>query len=206
MVLTIPRTLDGIAYLSVASFISIMGTSLRLAVVVTLLIYTLAAAILITMIGVGVAGHTGTVTVTADLTFANAFLAVTDIVSRTQRFLMCIACVLTRTLDLCVCRPCRFHHFHFGNERPQGTCSFYALFQLRCLYIELLGLRQSSVRSPDQRHDPVPRLWYRGLRLRWGHRDLASPRKHRRDAAQNRVRYRSTYHHDSWCYKWSCLR
>ncbi|KAI0723816.1 transmembrane amino acid transporter protein-domain-containing protein [Cerioporus squamosus] len=62
MILTIPRTLDGISYLSVASFISIIS------------------AILITMIGVGVAGHQGTVSVTANLSFASAFLAVTDII------------------------------------------------------------------------------------------------------------------------------
>ncbi|THG98973.1 hypothetical protein EW026_g3292 [Hermanssonia centrifuga] len=59
---TIPRTLDGIAYLSVASFVSII------------------AAILITMIGVGVVGHQGAVVVTSHLNFANGFLAVTDIV------------------------------------------------------------------------------------------------------------------------------
>ncbi|RDX46943.1 hypothetical protein OH76DRAFT_1355313 [Lentinus brumalis] len=62
MIFTIPRTLDGISYLSVASFISIIS------------------AILITMIGVGVAGHQGTVSVTAHLSFASAFLAVTDII------------------------------------------------------------------------------------------------------------------------------
>ncbi|RPD66561.1 hypothetical protein L226DRAFT_479331 [Lentinus tigrinus ALCF2SS1-7] len=61
-VLTIPRTLDGISYLSVASFISIL------------------TAVLITMIGVGVAGHTGTVKVTSNLEFYKAFLAVTDII------------------------------------------------------------------------------------------------------------------------------
>ncbi|PSR77566.1 hypothetical protein PHLCEN_2v7756 [Hermanssonia centrifuga] len=59
---TIPRTLDGIAYLSVASFVSII------------------AAILITMIGVGVVGHQGAVVVTSHLNFANGFLAVTDII------------------------------------------------------------------------------------------------------------------------------
>ncbi|GJE87015.1 amino acid transporter [Phanerochaete sordida] len=62
LVLTIPRTLNGISYLSVASFISIM------------------AAVLITMIGVGVIGHTGTVSVTSHLNFARGFLAVTDII------------------------------------------------------------------------------------------------------------------------------
>lgn len=62
LVLTIPRTLDGISYLSVASFISIL------------------AAVFITMIGVGVAGHQGGVTVTANLSFASGFLAVTDII------------------------------------------------------------------------------------------------------------------------------
>ncbi|THH23101.1 hypothetical protein EUX98_g8082 [Antrodiella citrinella] len=61
-VLTIPRTLDGIAVLSVVSFVSII------------------TAVMITMIGVGVVGHTGTVTVTSDLSFAKAFLAVTDII------------------------------------------------------------------------------------------------------------------------------
>ena len=40
-----------------------------------------AAAVLITMIGVGVAGHQGGVTVTANLKFSSGFLAVTDIVS-----------------------------------------------------------------------------------------------------------------------------
>ncbi|KAH9843113.1 transmembrane amino acid transporter protein-domain-containing protein [Rhodofomes roseus] len=62
LVLTIPRTLDGISYLSVASFISIV------------------TAVMITMIGVGVAGHQGGVTVTANLNFASGFLAVTDII------------------------------------------------------------------------------------------------------------------------------
>ncbi|KAH8106923.1 transmembrane amino acid transporter protein-domain-containing protein [Cristinia sonorae] len=62
LILTIPRTLNGISYLSVASFISII------------------AAVMITMIGVGVTGHTGTVTVTSNLSFAKAFLAVTDII------------------------------------------------------------------------------------------------------------------------------
>lgn len=62
-VMTLPRTLNGIAYLSVASFISILG------------------AIMITMIGVGIIGHQGTVSVTSNLPFAKGFLAVTDIVS-----------------------------------------------------------------------------------------------------------------------------
>ncbi|EMD38128.1 hypothetical protein CERSUDRAFT_113275 [Gelatoporia subvermispora B] len=62
MVLTIPRTLNGISYLSVASFISII------------------TAVLITMIGVGIIGHQGTVAVTAKLSFASGFLAVTDII------------------------------------------------------------------------------------------------------------------------------
>ncbi|PCH37939.1 neutral amino acid transporter [Wolfiporia cocos MD-104 SS10] len=62
LVLTIPRTLNGISYLSVASFISII------------------TAVLITMIGVGVAGHKGGVTAKADLSFASGFLAVTDVI------------------------------------------------------------------------------------------------------------------------------
>ncbi|EKM55232.1 uncharacterized protein PHACADRAFT_255698 [Phanerochaete carnosa HHB-10118-sp] len=62
LVLTIPRTLNGISYLSVASFISIM------------------AAILITMIGVGIIGHQAPVKVTSNLNFAQGFLAVTDII------------------------------------------------------------------------------------------------------------------------------
>ncbi|KZT21835.1 hypothetical protein NEOLEDRAFT_1171718 [Neolentinus lepideus HHB14362 ss-1] len=60
--LTLPRTLDGISYLSVASFVSIMS------------------AVLITMIGVGVTGHQGGVGVTSHLNFANGFLAVTDVI------------------------------------------------------------------------------------------------------------------------------
>ncbi|KAI9065461.1 hypothetical protein FKP32DRAFT_1590639 [Trametes sanguinea] len=62
LVLTIPRTLNGISYLSVASFISIIS------------------AVMITMIGVGVAGHQGGVKVTANLKFGTGFLAVTDII------------------------------------------------------------------------------------------------------------------------------
>lgn len=62
LVLTIPRTLNGISYLSVVSFISII------------------VAVMITMIGVGIAGHQGGVTVRVHLSFATAFLAVTDIV------------------------------------------------------------------------------------------------------------------------------
>ncbi|KZT09556.1 uncharacterized protein LAESUDRAFT_646364 [Laetiporus sulphureus 93-53] len=62
LVLTIPRTLAGISYLSVVSFISIL------------------TAVLITMIGVGVAGHKGGITAHVNLDFASAFLAVTDII------------------------------------------------------------------------------------------------------------------------------
>ncbi|KAI0647479.1 transmembrane amino acid transporter protein-domain-containing protein [Trametes meyenii] len=62
LVLTLPRTLNGISYMSVVSFISILS------------------AVLITMIGVGVAGYKGGVTAKADLHFAPAFLAVTDII------------------------------------------------------------------------------------------------------------------------------
>ncbi|KAJ3529544.1 hypothetical protein NM688_g7839 [Phlebia brevispora] len=62
LVLSIPRTLNGIAYLSVASFTSII------------------AAIFITMIGVGVAGQKAPVRATADLSFASGFLAVCDII------------------------------------------------------------------------------------------------------------------------------
>ncbi|KAH9900929.1 transmembrane amino acid transporter protein-domain-containing protein [Cubamyces lactineus] len=62
LVLTIPRTLNGISYMSVVSFISI------------------ASAVLITMIGVGVGGHKGGVKVSANLSFASGFLAVTDII------------------------------------------------------------------------------------------------------------------------------
>ncbi|KAI8982797.1 transmembrane amino acid transporter protein-domain-containing protein [Trametes punicea] len=62
LLLTIPRTLNGISYMSVASFISII------------------TAVLITMIGVGIAGHKGGVKVTANLSFASGFLAVTDII------------------------------------------------------------------------------------------------------------------------------
>ncbi|KAF7799617.1 hypothetical protein EIP86_010855 [Pleurotus ostreatoroseus] len=79
MVLTIPRTLDGISYLSVASFISIMSKSRWFGEITEFLTNPVTAAVLITMIGVGVAGHTGTVRVTADLSFASGFLAVTDI-------------------------------------------------------------------------------------------------------------------------------
>lgn len=42
------------------------------------------AAVLIEMIGVGVAGHRGGVATTASLKFSSAFLAVTDIVSETS--------------------------------------------------------------------------------------------------------------------------
>ncbi|KAL1947678.1 hypothetical protein VTO73DRAFT_13402 [Trametes versicolor] len=63
LVLTLPRTLNGISYMSVVSFISII------------------TAVLITMIGVSVAGHKGGVKASAGgLTFASAFLAVTDII------------------------------------------------------------------------------------------------------------------------------
>ncbi|KAI0950224.1 hypothetical protein AcV7_008761 [Taiwanofungus camphoratus] len=62
LVLTVPRTLNGISYLSVASFTSIV------------------TAVLITMIGVGVKGHQGGVTTHVDLTFASAFLSVTDVI------------------------------------------------------------------------------------------------------------------------------
>ncbi|KAH9852750.1 transmembrane amino acid transporter protein-domain-containing protein [Lenzites betulinus] len=62
LLLTLPRTLNGISYMSVVSFVSILG------------------AVLITMIGVSIAGHKGSVQATANLTFASAFLAVTDII------------------------------------------------------------------------------------------------------------------------------
>ncbi|KAI0636550.1 transmembrane amino acid transporter protein-domain-containing protein [Trametes polyzona] len=62
LVLTIPRTLSGISYMSVASFISII------------------TAVMITMIGVGIAGPQGGLKTTADLSFARGFLAVTDII------------------------------------------------------------------------------------------------------------------------------
>ncbi|KAI0823591.1 transmembrane amino acid transporter protein-domain-containing protein [Trametes gibbosa] len=62
LLLTLPRTLNGISYMSVVSFVSILG------------------AVLITMIGVSVIGHKGSVQTTVDLTFASAFLAVTDII------------------------------------------------------------------------------------------------------------------------------
>ncbi|KAI0689778.1 transmembrane amino acid transporter protein-domain-containing protein [Cytidiella melzeri] len=61
-VMTLPRTLNGIAYLSVASFISIIS------------------AIMITMIGVGVIGKQGSIAVTSNLPFSKGFLAVTDII------------------------------------------------------------------------------------------------------------------------------
>ncbi|KAI0797504.1 transmembrane amino acid transporter protein-domain-containing protein [Abortiporus biennis] len=61
-IFTVPRTLNGISYLSVVSFISIL------------------AAVLITMIGVGIKGHQGTIAITTNLNFANGFLAVTDII------------------------------------------------------------------------------------------------------------------------------
>ncbi|RPD80495.1 hypothetical protein L226DRAFT_566977 [Lentinus tigrinus ALCF2SS1-7] len=63
LVLTLPRTLNGQSYLSIASFASIMG------------------AILITMVGVGAAGRQGSVKVGVQLPFAAAFLSVVDIVS-----------------------------------------------------------------------------------------------------------------------------
>jgi len=62
LALTLPRTLNNISYFSVVSFISILS------------------AVLITMIGVGVVGHTGSVAVTSNQTFSKAFLAVADIV------------------------------------------------------------------------------------------------------------------------------
>ncbi|KAI0345125.1 hypothetical protein BDW22DRAFT_1426816 [Trametopsis cervina] len=62
LVMTIPRTLNGIAYLSVLSFTSIL------------------AAVFITMIGVGIIGRQGPLAVTSHLTFAKGFLAVTDII------------------------------------------------------------------------------------------------------------------------------
>lgn len=61
-VCTLPRTLNGISYLSVVSFISIF------------------TACMITMIGVGVQGHKGGVVTTSNLGFASGFLAVTDII------------------------------------------------------------------------------------------------------------------------------
>ena len=46
------------------------------------------------MIGVGVAGHQGSVTVTVNLSFASAFLSVTDIVSSNVTLLMILTFVL----------------------------------------------------------------------------------------------------------------
>ncbi|KIP08747.1 hypothetical protein PHLGIDRAFT_507405 [Phlebiopsis gigantea 11061_1 CR5-6] len=62
MALTVPRTLNGISYLSVGSFISIL------------------TAVIITMVGVGVIGHQAPVEVTSSLSFASGFLAVTDVI------------------------------------------------------------------------------------------------------------------------------
>ncbi|KDQ49937.1 hypothetical protein JAAARDRAFT_142662 [Jaapia argillacea MUCL 33604] len=61
-VLTLPRTLGGISYMSVISFISIIS------------------AVFITMIGVGVEGHKSPISASANLSFATGFLAVTDII------------------------------------------------------------------------------------------------------------------------------
>ncbi|KAI0093715.1 transmembrane amino acid transporter protein-domain-containing protein [Irpex rosettiformis] len=62
LIMTLPRTLNGISYLSVASFVSILG------------------AIMITMIGVGIIGRQGSISATSHLTFSKGFLAVTDII------------------------------------------------------------------------------------------------------------------------------
>ncbi|CAL1705414.1 unnamed protein product [Somion occarium] len=64
LVCTLPRTLNGMSHMSVISFVSIL------------------AAVFITMIGVGVTGHTGNISVTVapNLSFANGFLAFTNII------------------------------------------------------------------------------------------------------------------------------
>ena len=83
LVLTIPRTLDRISYLSAISFVSIAGRysiGSQLGNHWTSCHWELLASVLITMIGVGVNGHTGTVSVTSKLSYANGFLAVSDIV------------------------------------------------------------------------------------------------------------------------------
>lgn len=79
LVLTIPRTLNGISYMSVASFISIISMCIP-CVQCNVADHSTAAAILITMIGVGIIGHQAPVEVTAHLSFARGFLAVTDII------------------------------------------------------------------------------------------------------------------------------
>ncbi|THG98975.1 hypothetical protein EW026_g3291 [Hermanssonia centrifuga] len=62
MILTTTRTLNGISYLSVVSFISVFS------------------AVLITMIGLGVAGHQGHVDVKVHTDFVTGFVAITDII------------------------------------------------------------------------------------------------------------------------------
>lgn len=81
LVLTLPRTLNGISYMSVVSFISIISTYHIFCARDFDIYFLRVAAVLITMIGVSVAGHKGGVKASAGgLTFASAFLAVTDIV------------------------------------------------------------------------------------------------------------------------------
>lgn len=92
MVMTFPRTLNGIAYLSVVSFASII------------------AAVFITMIGVGIIGHQAPVAVTSNLTFAKGFLAVTDIVSGSYQSYSHF--VSLGVLDLRLRWACRLLYLH----------------------------------------------------------------------------------------------
>lgn len=78
------------------------------------------AAVLITMIGVGVAGHQAPVEVTSSLTFAKGFLAVTDIVSLGYRVTLATKFLSASVADLRLRRTCRVFHFHFGDEEPCG--------------------------------------------------------------------------------------
>ena len=71
------------------------------------------------MIGVGVAGHQGTVAVTSNLAFAPAFLAVTDIV-RGYDLLLPLFLYSQSRIDLCVRWSCCVLYFHRGDEGTGG--------------------------------------------------------------------------------------
>ena len=76
------------------------------------------------MIGVGVAGHTGTVRVTADLSFASGFLAVTHIVSSPLTVALCTAHLLSVQQIFAYAGHVAFITFISEMKEPKVCCLF----------------------------------------------------------------------------------
>ena len=182
---TIPRTLNGISYMSVVSFISILGECPW--ALITLYSDTLPSCYSYNNDCCRDRGphRQGYRHIKPDMHTR---------LSCSHRYCKLLAqiflgwsehCLLYT--DLCICRACGFLHIHRWNE-------------------ETRGLPKDTIHSSNMRYHAIPYCRYRRLFLRWGYRYITRPGKHWSHCTESCIRYCTAYHHRCGCCEWSRMR